>query len=461
MYRRILKILGWTGLIALIVIATIVLVEVGRGYSYDFTTHQLKLNGLVIFSSSPSGADISIDGKATRHKTPYRSTLEAGDYSFDITKAGYRSWTKRISIEGSEVSWAQYILLLPNKLTRNSWFSAKSGLNLLTTSRDHQHFAYIDASDGTVWTFDTGNHKPAKLYTPTAPADSQPVETVTGLGFSGDASRLLVSTQSGGTSYERLVDVSSGNVTKLTEQYSFAFGDLRFNPTNANQLFWLNSDGLRRIDTSNQTVSAVLADKVSAYAFNGSGQIIYIQSTDLGQSVYSMDTSGQNRHQLIQSVVDSPSYEIAYASYRSADVVAVLPSQSRTITLYSQISTDNPVAQVLTKSADDMTFSPDGRFLNYRDGQKLATYDLELNRTYNFKASATPYQSVTWFDTYHLLVANGNAVTLEEFDGGNPADLSTQFLPGLVTFTSGEHEVLVGEPSTGTAVKLDAVTIKP
>lgn len=461
MYRRILKTLGWLALAVLIVVATIVLVEIGRGYSYDFHTGRLKLNGLVIFASSPSGADIAIGDHATRHKTPYRSTLEAGEYSFTVTKAGYRSWTKRISIAGSEVSWAQYILLLPDKLTRGTWFSAKTGLSLLTTSRDHQHFAYLDSSDGTVWIFSTTAHKPTKLYTPTAPVPTQPVETVTALAFSGDASRMLVTTQSAGTSYSRLVDVTTGSISKLTEQYSFSFDDLRFNPTNASQLFWLSADGLRRIDTDSQTVSAVLVDKVAAYNFTGNGRIIYIQSGTLGQSVYSMDTAGQGKRQLIQSVVASPSYQIAFASYRSADVIAILPAQSRTITLYSQINTDTPVAKVLTKSADDMTFSPDGRFLNYRSGQHLTTYDLELGRSYNFTASKTPYQLTTWFDTYHLLVATGSAVTLEEFDGANPRDLSTQFLPGLASFTANEHEVLIAEPGTGTAVNLTAVTIKP
>ena len=461
MYRRILKTVGWICLSALVILTTIVLIALGRGYSYDFHTGRLKLNGLVIFSSTPSGADISVNGKQIKHKTPYRSTLETGDYTFEITKPGYQTWAKRISIEASEVTWAQYVLLIPDHLTRSSWASTKSGLSLLANSQDHHHFAYVDSSDGAVWVLDTSSKNPSKLYTPTAPADGQPVETVTALAWSGDASRLLVTTQSGGKTFQRLVDVPSGSVSKLTEQYGFDLTGLQFNPTNSKQLFWLAPEGLRRIDTDSQSVSAVLVDNVVAYAFAGNNQIIYVQTTTLGKSISGMDTSGNDKHELVQSVVDSPSYILDYSSYRGADMLAVLPSTSRTLTLYNQITTDNPVATVITKSADDLKFGPDGRFLNYRDGNRLSTYDLELKRTYNFGVSKTAYQFVAWFDTYHLLVANGTSLSLVEYDGSNSSELSNHFIPGQISYTSNQHEVLVAEPGTGSSVQLDAITIKP
>lgn len=461
MYVRIAKTVGWLLLIALVVVGTIALVAIGRGYSYDFHSGRLKLNGLAIFTSAPSSADILINGKLIKYKTPYRSTLETGEYTFDITKTGYRTWTKRIAVEASQVTWVQYVLLIPNQLSRSSWAATKAGLSLLTTSQDHHHFAYVDKSDGAVWVLDTSSKKPTRLYVPSAPADGQPVEAVTALAWSGDASRLLVTTQSNGKAFQRLVIASGGNISKLTEQYGFDLSGLRFNPTNSRELFWLAPEGLRRIETDSQSVSAVLVSSVVAYTFAGNNQLIYVQSTDLGKSIFGMDTSGQNKHQLVQSVVDSPSYNIEYSSYRGSDMLAVLPAASKTITLYNQITTDNPVAKVITKSADDMTFGPDGRFLNYRNGQRLSTYDLELSRTYNFGNSKTPYGFVAWFDTYHLLVANGTALSLVEYDGGNSTELSNHYASGAISFTSNQHEVLVAEPASGTVVQLNAITIKP
>lgn len=461
MYVRILKTIGWLSLVGLVVVGTIALIEVGRGYSYDFHAGRLKLNGLVIFASSPGGANITVNDKSTRHKTPYRTTLETGDYNFEVTKSGYQTWHKRISVAASEVSWVQYILLIPNQLSRKSWVSTAKGLSLFSTSRDHHHFAYVDSSDGDVWIFDSSSHRPVKLYSPTAPVAGGPVEVVGAIAWSGDASHVLISSQVAGKTYQRLVAIADNSAVELTEQYGFDFNDLRFNPTNAKQLFWVSSEGLRRIDTDSQTVSAVLASNVISYTFGAANQIIYVQTTSFGKSVFSMDTSGSNQRQIIQSVAESASYLLTYTSYQGSDMLAVLPSDTHTITLYSEITTDNPLAKVITKMADDLSFGPDGRFINYRNVQRLSTYDQELGRTYNFASSATAYRSATWFDTYHLLVDNGTSVSLVEYDGDNSAELSRHYVAGLTSFTSNQHEVLVAEPGSGTTIQINAITIKP
>jgi hypothetical protein len=458
MTSRVLKISGWIIMLVGLLIATVVLVYIGRGYSYDFHTGRLKLNGLVIFGSTPSGADISVNGKSIHRRTPYRSTLEAGDYTVDISKDGYRPWTKRVSIVASEVTWAQYVLLLPNQLERQNWFSA-GGISLLTTSRDHRHFAYLDTSDGSVWTFDAGDHKPAKIYSPAPPGADQPVEQITAIDWSQDASRLLLATQSGGKAYHRVLAANGSGLVKLTEQYGFDLTGLRFSPSNSKQLFWLAAEGLRRLDIDNQSVSAVLADKVTSFNFGADNQILYVQATTLGQGLFSMDLNGQGKREIIQSLADSPSYKIGFASYKSNDVIAVLPAKSRTITVYTDVATDNPTAKVITKSADDLIFNPDGRFILYRDDQRLSTYDQELNRTYNFGNSKTPYQHLSWFDTYHLLVANGTALSLLEFDGGNASELTNSYVGNQITYTSNQHEVLVVQHQ-GTAMVMEATTIK-
>jgi hypothetical protein len=116
MLRRFLLPLGYLAVAIVIVGVTVSLVAYGRGYSYDFTNNRWVVNGLVLVSSFPSGADVKVNGKNLHHKTPYRATLEAGDYNFEVVKAGYRSWSKRLTIVASGVTWAQYVLLFPPEL---------------------------------------------------------------------------------------------------------------------------------------------------------------------------------------------------------------------------------------------------------------------------------------------------------------------------------------------------------
>ena len=457
MLRRIITLLIWTVLAVSIVLATVILVELGRGYSYDFKTGELKLSGLVVFGSNPSGADIFASGKTIHRRTPYRSTFEAGQYLFTITKPGYRQWSKQVTIFPSEVSWVQYVLLIPTVIKQTT-ITTNPAISLLATSTDHRHFAYV-ASDGAVWTFDSSLRTPSRLYQPSAPAVGQPVEQITALAWSNDASHLLISTTSGASQLSRLVNLSDGTVTKLTESFGFSFTDLRFSPNNWQVLYWLSPEGLRQINVSNQTVSAVLADNVSTYQFAGN-QIVYTETTATSTTLDSMGQTGQNKRQLAKLEV-SPSYQLGYSTYLNTPMVAVLPSTTRTITLYKDAFSGHPTSQVVTRAADTLAFNTDGRFLNYRDGQRLATYDLEKAQTYLFEPSPQPYGVVEWFDTYHLLAATANEISIVEYDGGNLTSITGASLAAGVGVTDSEHSIVSVSPTKDGGFKLISSEIKP
>src|SRR4051812_25743476 len=116
MIRRILTLLGYFAAFVVIAGLTAILVAYGKGYSYDFKVHKIVHNGLLLLASQPSGADITIRGKETKHHTPRRVTLQADSYAVTVAKEGYRTWKKTVSIVASEVTFAEYILLVPNQL---------------------------------------------------------------------------------------------------------------------------------------------------------------------------------------------------------------------------------------------------------------------------------------------------------------------------------------------------------
>lgn len=456
--RRIVTIIIWTLLAAGVVVTTILLVALGRGYSYDFRTGALKLHGLVVFSSSPSGADIFLGGKTIYRRTPYRSTLEAGEYLFSVTKTGYRDWTKRITVYPSEVSWVQYILLIPTQIKQTT-VTTGTAFSMLTTSFDHHHFAYVGA-DGAVWTFDSNLAKPTKLYQPVAAAAGQPVEQVSQLAWSHDASHLLVTTTNGTQPVYRLVSLSDGSSIDLTTSFGFDFSGLRFSPSNWQLLYWISPEGLRQLNVGNKTVSAVLASNVVTYDFSGN-QIIYVQTQDKGDDLLVMDQSGQDQHQLAV-LSPSPTYLLSTGSYRNAPMAAVLATATRTITLYSGINGSQPTSRVITHSADALAFNTDGRFLNYQNGTRLATYDFEKSQTDLFGPSLQPYQMVQWFDTYHLLVAAGNELSLVEYDGGNQTNITGAVASSGVGVTNQEHNIISISPAGSDGqLKLVASEIKP
>lgn len=421
--KQILTVLGYLTGALLIVGGSYVLVQIGRGYSYDFSSHRFVLNkGLVIFDSSPDRASLTINGKVTRRRTPYRTTLDEGEYDIQLSRAGFRTWSKRLSVMASKVTWAQYPILLPDNINTEN-FTRTAPITKTAASRDHRQFAYItSAPDATVWVVNF-DRRPTKIYTPKAATTELGAETVTDIEWSEDASHLLLTTDIGGKKSHLLVTINNGAVVNLTDLFRFDFAALKFNPTNARELYWVSPEGLRRLSVEAQTVSAVMADKVSSYIFGGD-RIYYVQTTKLGKSVFSMDRGGRDQRELIQSLPESAAYELAYGRFRDRDLLAVLPLESRTLTVYFDIFGSHLSSKVITKTADRISWNGDGRYLAFWSSEVFGTYDIEKDII--AQSPAQPgLTHLSWYDNFHVLVNLAGKAYLAEYDTANQSEITS------------------------------------
>lgn len=423
MLRRILTPLAYLSLAVLLVGATIVLVAYGRGYSYDIKSNRWLINGLLLVNSSPSGATVKINGKALRRKTPYRNTLEAGDYSVEVSKLGYRSWAKTLSIVASGVTWDQYILLFPLEIHTQQLQNTSPVVGMYS-SPDRRHIAYLTSgNDGALWALVGDGHQSTKVYTPKTALGDQPAEVLSDVVWSDDGSHLLAhSTIGPKTSYILLPANGNGDPINLSDLFGLSLANPRFNPSNWRELYFVGPEGLRRLNVEAQTVSAVLADKVAAYNFAPGDKILYIQTTPLGKSVWSLDRSG-HKQELIQSLAESDAYAMEYSNYLGRDYLAVIPAQAHTLTLYRDIFSPTPIAKVVSKSADQITFNDEGRYLILRNDAEFMAYDVDRD------SLATPVQFggklsfFGWFDNYHLLTTVDGKLRLMDFDGTNSIEV--------------------------------------
>ncbi|MGQ7407512.1 PEGA domain-containing protein, partial [Streptococcus suis] len=91
--------------------------------------------------------------------TPYRSSFEAGSYTFTLTKDGFHTWTKTLRVVASEVTNAMGVVLVPlapqaNRLDTRSQIVAQS------ISRDHKRLLYVTSGlDAGIYTLDIGASK--------------------------------------------------------------------------------------------------------------------------------------------------------------------------------------------------------------------------------------------------------------------------------------------------------------
>jgi hypothetical protein len=456
MFRRILVIMSYLLVAAAIMLTTILLVAYGQGYGYDFKTHRFELNSLMVFNSSPQGATIVINGKTLTKRTPYRATFVAGSYDVEVKKDGYRPWRKTVVVNPPEVSFLSTIVLVPNELTIDT-LTPDDNVSHLAASPDHRHLAYVSSGPTPgAWLVSPDRRQPTKLLTPRAATADQPAEVIQDLSWSNDSSHLLVRTQIGTTNHYLVVASNGGATTDLTQLFKFDLAGLQFNPNDWRELYWISPEGLRRLNVEAQTVSAVLAEKVSGFTFAGD-RLVYVQTTALGKTVLASDHNGRDPKRLIESVPESEGYELQYASYRGKDLLAVLPTKTNIATVHADVFSATPVAQVISKTAQHLSFSSDGQYLVAYNADGFVSYDFDKDKLSTATFDGGKLTALSWFDAQHLLLTQAGFVKLVEADGGNLTELGPTDRVTAAFATSDQRRViwLTTQAGTGKVVMVE------
>ena len=132
--------------VVLIIIATIIIILLGRGYRFDIRKNDLRSTGLMVANSDPNGAQVFVDGVL---KTATNTTIgiDPGWYTVKISKEGYIPWEKKLRVQGEVVSNTDAFL-----------FPSNPSLSPLTTtgiinpklSPDGTKLAYVVPADPTI-----------------------------------------------------------------------------------------------------------------------------------------------------------------------------------------------------------------------------------------------------------------------------------------------------------------------
>ncbi len=461
MLRRIFIIFGYVGFVLALIVFTAALVAYGKDYSYDFATHKVIQNGHVIIATVPNGATITADGKQLKQTTPYQAAYKVGVHTFSLTKDGFWPWQKMLKVVAGRVSLADYVTLVP-KQPAQTVFDSRTAITAQAMSRDGRHLVYITGgTDPAVVTLDVGSKKLVKLYVPKAATATDPAEVLQSVTWSSDASHVLIVSTIGAQPVHRLAAASGGEPVNLTAVYGFNLTGLSFSGSNWKQLYWISPDGLRRLDVDAQTVTGVLADKVSQF-WTEPDRVLYVQQTELGRSLWSMDGHGK-RQELIPALTESDVYSVAEARYNGTDELVVVPAKTGVATLYSDIFSDTPESKVIARDVTGASFSPKGTFLELDSPVATRVYDLEQSAVqqsfvlYTFSAHTGVS---TWFDESHLLTSRDGELSFGDYDGTNSVDLGKGY-GGFPAYVSGDGRSVVMFQPSATGVRVQGELIKP
>ncbi|MBI3983879.1 PEGA domain-containing protein [Candidatus Microgenomates bacterium] len=418
-WRRLLRLVGYTCLFAGIGLVTVLLVAIGRGYRIDLKTGEIIGGGLLIVDSTPADATVLVDGKTQKHSAPMRLSLKAGNYQLELQRDGYQPWQKEVSIAVGRVTRIPYPLLLPTKGEATGITTLNEPVQFVQ-SPNRRQLAWVSRTGGwQVMTMAIGTNQPTVVYR--LPANLG-VTAITQLSWGPDVRNLLLKANTPAGSRYFLIRIADGTAQDLTAMTKLDWAELRFSDTSDTNLVGLVGAGLRRFDSTRNSLSPVLATKVS-FIMPKENNLYLVQAVGNGQQVVRLDRDDQPH--VIVGNLESASYSLNYAAYGDQRHLVLLDQTKQLVSLYDPLSESQQTrARFDTVSASTVTVSPDGRFLVMSNGAVGATHDFDEGRLWRWRLDGVPQSAFNWYDNFHLLTTIAGRLTIVEFDGQNAQALA-------------------------------------
>ncbi len=417
------KALTYIFAILAMVLGSIFLVAMAQGYRYDFLTGQIKESGLVLIDSRPNGADIYINGTRNKNATPYRLTnAQLGPMNIELVRPEFRVWKKSLTVEAQQVSFANYALLLPQKLGYQDWLPEYNFAQIVQSGDQRRSFAISTKPETAVWQLN-GSETPTKLYTPQP--NSGPL-TITDLRVNEKGSRQII-TQTSGTVTQTIVITDKDSSLNLTANLQVSGGSFVFHPTDDNALYWLSPEkALRRIDIASQTLGPVLAQNVLAFT-PYDNQVFAVLGPDANSTrnaLWRIDGSNSDKSRRPILIPQSSTYSLKRDEDRAGEYIAMLALETKELVIIRDPNGQKPLTGLLSKSATAYTISNNGQRIIYNAGDKLKTYDLEQAERFDFGVSLASLQAWSWYDDNHIIVVANGQLRLIDYDGQNDQIIS-------------------------------------
>lgn len=441
------KVGGYTALAFFIILTTFILVLAGKGYVFNFRTGAFDSGGLILVRSEPVSASITLDNKPVG-ATPKRLAVKADRYQLRLKRDGYRDWHKAITVEPGAVAWTQYPLLIPTKLQASPVANLTNPHVVVQSSKNKYLAIAQNVQTPQVSVLESGKKELRTIFSLPGVVEGQQ-SSIDAITWANDNDHMLIKATLNGQPHYFVTSVGNQDeVLDLTTQFSLPLENLAFNPDNWREIYWLSQGALRRIDLGNNTVSAVLAERVGSYIATTEGVFLVVQQNNQN-SVARLE--GDNSQKKLIANLPASDLVLGYIRFGSRHELVLFNRSIGQVSLYPSVSEAGKRLTTLHGiPVREFSISPDMRYLLLHGDLNFATYDFEFARLYRFSLGTKPVTNLTWYDKFHVLGSSDNQTVLFEFDGGNPESLNASN-PSFAAYPSSDRTLVysVGASASG------------
>lgn len=373
------------GFICFAILAPILVMYI-QGRLFSFSDNRTQATGLISIKTNPSSATIALDGKTLKDKTPSALRfLKAADYSLIVSKPGYRTWQKRLSVMENKVTLAnpepdKQILLLDAPATLLS----KDVSNFITQSNS---IYLIKNLDSQLKTLNEKGEELASLDLPEIPSQLYP---------DPNSTQLLLQNSNSTLAY----NYKDGSLLTLPE----VFSEKSELTHNSKQLLFLQDTSLFLVNVDLPKTKILLATNVLTYKLNGD-YVYFLKKSPTSSELWYGQLTSNNITTLQALATNLPTLVQPKLLIDESRAIFILDSGE----LFR-------INEKLEKIASGVIFANcDGGTLVYHLPGELWWYESSANRTHVISRSSDNYTAI-YFDPrlqYAIFTTPSELVALE------------------------------------------------
>ena len=416
-------IISETIMVIAVIITVVVLALVVSGYwlNSDF---EVERQGMLQIYSIPTGASVAVDGDAPWfQRTNTSKVLSSGEHTITLTKDGYDSWSKTVSISEGLLYRLHYPqLFLQNRkeeviydatATTFATVSPNRKLILLANRTTNWILLNLDADNPRPTTIDV-----SKVFSAVSMASGASSGLFTGEILSAEWDQanehILFNIGADSGSEWVLLNVKQpADSINLTREFASNFSSIKIFDNSANNLLAVRNGNLHKINVGSRQISAVLIEKIGNYDFYES-EIIYISD---GQIIL---TKLNDESPSILGEASSDSARILLGKFYDNNYIFVVGDE--TLSVYQKENFSEVFTTKLEFAPEQVKIGYHGMFVSLNSGNRFATLDMESMTMRNWNTDSAYFG---WLSSYMLYSVNDGKLCVYDFDGLNRRELAT------------------------------------
>ncbi|MBM3210205.1 PEGA domain-containing protein [Candidatus Saccharibacteria bacterium] len=416
------------------------------GYRFNRSTGSVEQTGVAQLGSQPTGANIEIDGIQIAKKTNSKISLYEGDHEFVMWQEGYETWRKTVPITAGELTWIDYVRLLPKERTTESVLELGDASSLsfspdgrFAIGEVQQESRYtlqlIDLEDDTAVTSATLDIR-SKL---SDGLRDNPNVRFNVKEWSQNGRYVAVNATTDSANEWLLVDREDfeGGTVNVSALINLPISSMVISGASGRAVYILQNDGdVRRVTLDDGSISRPYARDVEQFNLYGENTLTYSTRADDRGVIQAGIIAGEDADAVVlhEFNKDEAPVRIQAAEYYRKDYVTITSGNEMRVyegeyprsALAARSEKGElaafPTVHALTLpfAVEWLQFSNNGRFIIFQNKDGFMSYDLELDRlseTANFNEPVNG--AVEWIDSYMLWNVSNGQLYVREFDGAN------------------------------------------